>query len=274
MIKVKVYQINGDDERELIREETINDQGLVQSVVNYEDYSPTYITTEYDEKGQIIKEVEEQDGVELSRTEVIYNEDGTAINNKHFISGELFEEHVVDIFDGGKTERSIQYGEEISRMAESKDGIQSVREFFNNGVLDEKHILTFDKASNTEGIQVLDADDKLLSNRKTVYNDEGYVTLYQERSESDQIIISEESEYKDGLLISELKKDFYSNNHYKITYGYDDHGNNVSIEVRTLSDKLLQFKKMEYDDENSLIHESGLMHGEDLTLDYEYEKLN
>lgn len=132
-----------------------------------------------------------------------------------------------------------------------------MKEFFENRELYERHYSEFNADNSIETIKIFDSNNNLVASRYQYYDNKNRPTKFLEKNENENILIRLNYEYSSELLISETHENYIQNDQYKIEYSYDDNGNLISQETKTLPGKLLEFQKLSYNDDNRLIFETG-----------------
>ncbi len=283
MTTKKTFLLTGDDERKLVYEETQNERGLLVSNIDYQSPEKTSSSRSYDDKDRLILEKEFHDDIEIMRTEFKYDSQGELISRKLFIDDSLFAELNIEEFESERIKKSYQEAELVEQITEAKDGSGHVREFYEDSVLVEKHVMTYDDSALKETREIYDNRNKLYLILEVYYDaDKNMIKLEENDSKGNQRKISE-FQYKDGLLVFEFNQDFDLNEFSEVMYEYDYNENLVSQEIRTPEGQLLEFQKLGYDDKNRVTFETGFsigsfsaiygtyVRGEEYVFEHEYE---
>lgn len=283
MILRKTYRLFEEDERELVYEEVQNEKGQVISFKDYKAPSPYEAFKDYNQDGLLIKESEVVDGVEVSRTEYKYNQEGKILNLKQFVSDELYEETIHEYLSTEMIRISFQFGEEVERMLELKNGNAFIREFFNEGELTHKNHCIYNPETRIEKTEITDHNNELYATVVEQFNSSDHLLKSEKRSAKDQLLSLSILEYENDQLTFEKIDDYEYNEYYEVSHTYDDFNNKVSMEKRTPTGNLLEYHKRTFNNQNQLIHENGYSvgsfsaiygtytHGQKYTFKHEYE---
>lgn len=257
MTNKKTYQLFNEGIRELVFEAVLNKNGQVVTYKDHKSSNQTEGLNEYNSSGLLMKEIEINDGEEGSRIEYIYNAKGDLINRKIFVVGELFEEFFIEYLEKGIIERTIQYDEEVKRFVENKEGHNFTREYFEDSELIEKHNGCYNPKTQTSKIEVVDKKGKLLAHKYEEFDKTGHLIKFEEKSKKGNLLILSEYEYENGKVILEKTNNHSTGQHYVMHYEYDANNNLVSQERSTPSEKLLEYQKWVFDNQNRPIGENG-----------------
>ncbi len=258
MLIKKTYQIFKEEEKKLVYKEYIDDKGNKVSYNDHQGEDLHQVNFEYDTDGRLIEERELDNGVETSRTEYLYNSNGDIINTKIFVADELFEELQQEFFETGFLRRTIRHGEEVERMAEHEEGEKSVREFFNDSELIERHIGRLDPESMIEIVEIFDKDDQLRFIDEYHYDSNKKILKHESRDLDGNLMVLSERTYQNDRLIFEKHEDYINGTFYETIYEYDENGNLLSLDSRTPSGEILDYLKQEFDSQNRLKREAGI----------------
>ena len=260
-MKKQTYTVNQETET-LIYEESYNDNN---NLIHYIDHQARPISEkkfEYDDKNQLIKEVEISDGVELQGLEMIYNDKGAVVEQNLFFSGDLYESIKTIASENGFVKTTYQDGEEVYRVENSTEGKNYTNKHYNYEDLVNVEVSTFDKETLTSEKIIYDAEENVLVRRVEVYNEEGNLTVFKEFNANNQLINKQELERENNKLVKEIKSDFVRGEvDNEILFDYDENENLIKTETRTNSGQLVDFQVNVYDDKNRIIEESGVSNG-------------
>ena len=275
MSKKRTFRLFEDGEqtsKELLYEEVRNEQGQLRSYVNYESPETIEGHYEYNDKGQVVLEKEIIDGAEASKVAYEYDDKGNLIHTKQYVADEIFEEVIHEYREGGVTMRKVRFGEEIERQVEVKEGHQSTKEVYEEEALTERQQAEYNPETRTYHIQVEDAEGHHLTNRIRTEDEAGNLLLKEERNLKGQVLTSSQRTYENGKVTYEKHEDYLQGFHYEIHNEYDEAGRQVSTETRSLSGHIIEFEKLEYDDQGRVTATRGASRmGENFVLVHEYE---
>lgn len=275
MTKKRTYRVFENEEhdgRELLYEEVRNEAGKVLSYINYESPETTEGYYDYNGKGQLISEKEVVDGVEASKVAYDYDDSGNLIHTRQYVAEEIFEEVIHEYHESGVVVRKIRFGEEIERQAETKQGTFSVKEVFENEELTERQRAEYNPETRTYLIHIEDTDGNPTSVRSRTEDEFGNLLVKEEKNLQGQVLSHDEFQYENGKVIHEKHENFLQGHHYEIKNEYDTEGHLIHTETRALSGHLIEFEKMDYDDQGRVIAVSGVSRmGQNYMLVHEYE---
>jgi len=257
-MKRKTYKIE-DEEQILIFEEEYDSNG---NVIYYKDYQSEPIFekyTKFNSKGYIVGEIEFADSVESDRFSVIYDNHDDAIEQNHFIGGELYEKVLTIKNDNGFERKTFHFGEEVEIMIRiNSDSTDYENKFYEEGNLVETQIYKFNVLENVGITKIYDSEGNILATQIEQFDEKERVVEFKEINESDNLLEEVITEYNDDLIVREIHRQFLDSpfEHF-ITYTYDDNNNQIKKEVKTATGGLIEFFHSKYDSQNKLIAESG-----------------
>ena len=261
-MKRQTYTI-GQESEALIYEETYNDNN---NLIHYIDHQARPISEkkyEYDDKNQLVNEIEISDGIELQNLEMKYNDKGEVIEQNLYFSGSLYESVKTEKSDSGFISTTYQDDEEVFRIESISEGKDSTTKYFEYGNLSNVQNLIKDEESLSSEKLIFDAEENLLVRRVENYNESGEIIAFKEFNSENKLVNKQEFTRKENRLLKEIKSDFVRGEiENEVTYEYDDKGNLVKSETRTNSGQLVDFHVYSYDEENRMIEENGVSNGQ------------
>jgi len=213
----------------------------------------------YNSSGYLTKETELEGGVEISRAEYICDELGRIIESNLFIGGELYETNIATFNENGFETITIREGVEVERFEKTENGDEYTNKFYENGVLVECQICESDAFENLNIIRFYDLNNELTGKKVEIFNNSNELLKSEEYNATNILLSESQYEVQNGLLLSELHRDFFNGlNEFEIIYEYDENENLVKNEKHNLSGQILEFHFYKYDENNRLIEENGL----------------
>ncbi len=270
MPHIKTYELLADGERELVSEEIHNTKGQVIAIKEYSPIQNSEEIKEYDDSGQLIKEVEIIDGLEGSRVEYEYNSEGQILSLKQFLSGDVFQETRFEYLGSKTIERTIQNGVELSRTETTEEESTLVKEYYMQNELFEIRSEVFNPVTRSKQIRITDETGRLIETELQRFDQSQNLIKSEEKRSDGTLLKLSEYKYKNGKLIFEKHDDHDAYEYYELSYEYDQHGNEVNWEKRTNSGQLLSFEKKQFNDKNQLIKNVGVS-ANGTNYDYEFE---
>jgi antitoxin component YwqK of YwqJK toxin-antitoxin module len=266
MIKKSVYKVL-DEDQYLVTEEFINENKQVTKKRLFEGNSIHETLTTYNSDKKILSETDFEKGIELNRLTFKYDEKGRILEQKTFMSGELYQRISTVYAESGFTKTTFLDEEETEKEVKSFEGKNYRIHYYENGELDQYQLCEFDETGLNSVLKAFDSDNNLIAEDFESFNESGKVIGSKDLDGKGNLI--REVQYKlDGdLYVEELVKDFssgdtnYSNNVVIRSIDYDEKGNQTKIEVKSPDGNLLGFQLMEYDDNDRVIVDKGLALG-------------
>lgn len=247
----------------LVYEETYDSNN---NLIHYIDHQARPVSEkkfEYDEKNQLINEVEISDGVELQNLEMKYDDNGEIIEQNLYFSGSLYESVKTTRTDKGFVSTTFQDEEEVFRIENVLDGEKNITKYFEYGELTniQEIIRSDDKLSSEK--MIYGTGGNLMVHRVESYNENGELIAFKEFNSEKQLVNKQEFTRLDNKLLKEVKSDFVRGEiENEITYEYDEKDNLIKSETRTNSGQLVDFHVYAYDDDNRMIEENGVSNGQ------------
>ena len=255
MLHRKIYRSSDTQERTLIYEDNANADGKIISYIDHKSIDKVGGICEYNNDGLLLTEIETTDGKECIRTEFSYDDEGNFINKKLMIAGEVFEEESRVYSDKEITSTTTQYGEVILKSKESTDNTSSIKEFYNNHKLTEKHTSHFDNTTLIKTTTIRDSKNNVRAIRTEQFDAKKNLLNYEEKNENGNIVTLSEYIYNHNLLILEKHQNHNSNDYSETSYEYDARHNLTYKENRKRPNDIEESLKFEYNDQNRVIKE-------------------
>lgn len=257
----KTYIIE-EESKTLQGQKTFDENQRLIYSINYTESPSIENRYEYDETGNLIKQIETQGNIENSAQTFEYGEDGTIIDQKLFIAGHLYEHIKLEKTENGFTRTMFVNGEEIERLEKSFNGKNWHNSFYLNGELLEEQKYVFNTETNTAETEVSNYEDDHFIVIKEKYNEQSEVTFEEKFLKGGSLLSSTEIEINNGLILKETIKEFLGNDHsYERSFEYDEFNNMTKYECRSSTGALLSFHNRWFNDKNQLVEETGYANG-------------
>lgn len=257
-MKEFIYRIEeddfGDKIKTLIYEKYYDDKDRIIYTKDYQSEPILENTFEYDKRNNLTVETEIEDGVEVFRSEIQYNENDQAIKILSYLSGELFQETLNTYKGKDMTSISYQYGEETERKEIRYEGKNFTTVYFENGDPIQREASEFNDDEKSLTTRLYDKEMEFLGSNKEY--GEGNKTFKQEVFNNLEELISDTVwEYDNDKLTAVTYRD--GDHDYRAFYEYNDNGNVVVKNVEA-PHQHNSYHELIYDDKNRLIEEKGL----------------
>ena len=261
-MKRQTYTI-GQESEALIYEETYDEN---KNLLHYIDHQARPISEkkyEYDDKNQLVNEIEISDGIELQNLEMKYNDKGEVIEQNLYFSGSLYESVKTDKTDSGSISTTYQDDEEVFRIENTAEEKNQTTKYYEYGNLSNVQELTFSDDKLSSEKMIYDAEENLLVRRVENYNESGEIIAFKEFNPENKLVNKREFTREENRVFKEIKSDFVRGEiENEVTYEYDEKGNLIKSETRTNSGQLVDFHVYAYDSENRMIEENGVSNGQ------------
>lgn len=259
-MKKYTYLKKDEENLTLVFEEYTDENG---NVIYSKDYQADPISEKilrYNASGFLTEETEITEGVELSKTDFLYNEQDENIKRTLYIGGELYETLITSYHETGYESITIREGVEVERQVKTINGKDYANKFYENGKLVETHVCESDSFENRTKTMYYGSNGELLFTKMNTYDDSGMLLNFEEYNADNVLLKKSSYEIQDGLVLSEIYGDYVNGTfEYHTTYEYDEYRNVVKCEKRqSRQDRIIGFYFCKYDDKNRLIEESGL----------------
>lgn len=252
----------GQERETLVYEETYDTDNNLIHYIDHQARPVSEKKIEYNDKNQIVNEIEISDGVELQNLEMKYNDKGEILEQNLYFSGSLYESVKTDRAESGFITTTYQDDEEVFRIEKTVNGKNYTTKYFDSGNLSNLEISKYDDETSTSENSIFDAEDNLLVRRIQIFDKDGSIEVFKEFNANSQLVNKREYVREENKVLKEVKSDFVRGEiDNEILFEYDDKGNLVKTETRTSSGKLIDFQVNVYDDNNRVIEESGVSNG-------------
>jgi len=260
-MKQRIYSIL-DEKKILIQENSFNMDGKIIHSIDFSVHPNVEEFFEYNGEGLLIREFEIQEGVENSSQVFEYDNENEVVDEKLFISGELYEQTIITKTENSFTKIMVQDGVEVERLEKIKEGKNWTNNFFQNNELLERQEYRYNSKDNSGELTIHIFEDDTRFSVKENYNKNDDIILKEEFNENGSILISTETEYENGLVVKEIIEDFSNTEgKYQNIYKYDDNANMVLFECLSSTGALNSFHRWRFDLQNRLVEESSYSNG-------------
>ncbi|OEK04242.1 hypothetical protein [Roseivirga misakiensis] len=244
------------------------------------------VFTVYDDKGKIKVETIKENGIESSKTEYEYDNEERIVSQRLVIANELYEEIQTTYQDKGLVQITIQNGEEVEKLLQTKNGKDFTNLFYFQNELIERQEYIFNLFDNTSIQKDWDEKGHLIYRTETKYDEKGDILTEKIFNDKNNLMKEVKFELNNDLLVKEVHRDFINRDMALIySHKYDSHRNLVHSECRDPEGNLLEFHNKEYDSYNRVVEEKGFstgsfnaiygtqVNGKDFHFIHRYEKI-
>jgi hypothetical protein len=263
MIKKSVFKVL-DDDQYLVTEEFIDVNKLVIKKRIFEGNSIHETQTVYNNDKKILSETDFENRTELNRLTFEYDEKGRLLEQKTFMSGELYQRISTVYSESGFTKTTFIDEEETEKEVKAYTGKNYRIDYFENGEHDQYQLCEFDETGLNSVLKAYDLDDNLIAEDYESINESGKVLSSKELDGKGNLIREVQYKLEGDLYVEEIVKDFSSRDANDViirSIGYDEKGNQTKIEVKSPDGNLLGFQVMEYDEMDRIVVDKGLTLG-------------
>ncbi len=208
----------------------------------------------------MIYQRELQGEIETNSESFEYDDEGTIVDQKLFIGGDVYEHISLTKTDTGFVRKMIQDGIEVERLETSMNGDNWSNKFYLNNELHESQDYTFDEKNKMGETLIKNVESEILI--KDTHDSNGKIILTEEYHKNGSLLTSTEITLEKGEIVKETVREFSPlENHFDRLYEYDPKGNMIAFEVRSSTGALDSFHKRKFDNRNRLIEEVGFSNG-------------
>ena len=253
-MKQSTYSIL-EDQDILINEKIFDQQNNLVNSIDYSLRPKEEKKFYYNDKNQLIREDSMIDDRVGDTQEFEYDADGNILEQRHNISGELYEKTTIEKTELVETRKVIQDGEETERVELEIDGDTKTYRFYDYGELAQVNTVKKEGSTVTTTSQVTGSDQKHIEIQ--LFNDNGDLLESSEYNAEDRLA-SFKREYE-GKNCSKLifENLVQPGSNYEEIFTHDDKGNRITYEKLDFSGRLTQFEKIRYNDQNKPIEKAG-----------------
>ena len=185
-----------------------------------------------------------------------YDDDGKITEQRHNISGDLYEKTVIEKTDQLETRRVLQDGEETQRVEVEVDGETKIYRFYDYGELAQVNNVSKEGNTVTTNTEVIASGQTYTEVQ--LFNDNGDLIESSEYVGDADKSASFRQEYEDKNCTKIIFENFAQpHTSYEEKFTFDEHGNRITYEKMDFNGRLMQFEKIRYNDQNKPIEKAG-----------------
>ena len=245
-----------EDQDILINEKFFDDQNNLIRSIDYSLRPHEEKKFYYNDKNLLIREDSMIDDRVGDTEEFDYDADGKITEQRHNISGELYEKTVIEKSENLETRKVIQDGEETQRVELETSGETKIYRFFDYGELAQINTVKKEENKVTTISEVIGSDQKFTEVQ--LFNANGDLIESGEYYGEGDASATFKREY-DGKNCSKIIFDNVAQPHtnYEEVFTFDDNGNRIAYEKTDYTGRLAQFEKVRYNEHNKPIEKAG-----------------
>ncbi len=245
-----------EDQDILINEKIYDDQNNLVHSIDYSMRPKEEKKFHYNDKNLLIREESMIDDRVGDTEEFDYDTDGNISEQRHNISGDLYEKTIIEKVDLVETRKVIQDGEETQRVELEINGDTKTYRFFDYGELAQVNIVKKEENKVTTISEVIGSGQKFTEIQ--LFNENGDLIESAEYygDENPSATFKREYEGKNCCKITFENQDQPHTNYEEI-FTYDNNGNRIAYEKVDYTGRLSQFEKVRYNDQNKPIEKAG-----------------
>ena len=254
-----------DEERKvLFKTIQYDEKGNIVSVNNHIAEPPFETISTYNEKGDLVQEIEVQEGIEVSKFTYEYDDQQRITSQKQFISDYLYSEVKTTYTEKGFERITTENEEEVEKLIrtdfEGEGEFQN--DFFVNGEFKETQIRTWDEANQTFRTRILDEVEDLFQTTIERFNEAGKELETIEESASGDLVSRITFQYEGNISLATYVDYREGYPLMKIRQEFDDKDRCILYERLNDKEGVMEHRQYQFDEDDRLIGEVNRLVGD------------